>query len=87
MLLCYLSDIQHKDTAYLINGFTHGFRIGYEGVPHATELSNHRSFHNHAPFAHDYIATETSAGRIAGPFRNKPDGLIISPLGLIEKSG
>lgn len=85
VLLCYLYDIRHPDTDYLVNGFTHGFRIGFDGVPHSVELSNHGSFYKHSQFAKDYISKELSAERIAGPFDIKPDGLIVSPLGLIEK--
>lgn len=84
-LLAYLWAIKHHDTNFLYKGFTEGFRIGYTGNPHSLELSNHKSFAQHRDYADQYLKTELAANRIAGPYSEKPHGLVVSPLGLIPK--
>ena len=75
----------------LIEGFTAGFDIGYEG------LMNRKDFSDNIPFtisdSYDMwnkIMKEVGAGRYAGPFSQDEipyDHFVQSPIGLVLKSG
>lgn len=85
-LYCYLWSIHHADAEFLLDGFTTGFHIGYNGRPHSTEMVNHKSFSSRPDFVQRYISTEVACNRIAGPYNVKPSSLIISPMGLVAKN-
>lgn len=70
----------------MINGFTHGFRLGCISAPSSCVPQNHKSTLDHPDIIEDYIQTGLNKGRIAGPFSNKPfEQFVVSPLGLVPK--
>lgn len=73
-------------SAYLINGFTYGFKLGCTSDPPPCTPQNHKSTLEHPDIIKNYIQTGLSKGRIAGPFSYKPfDNFVVSPLGLVPK--
>ena len=71
---------------YIINGFTYGFSIGYQGPPLANNPPNLKSASKFPRIITEYLATECRAGHTAGPFDTPPFSPIhISPLGVIPK--
>lgn len=82
----FLVDYDSDQASYLINGFTHGFRLGCTSVPSSCVPQNHKSTLGHPDIIEDYIQTGLNKGRIAGPFSNKPfEQFVVSPLGLVPK--
>ena len=70
----------------MVQGFTHGFFIDSDKVCDNTSLGNHHSIIEHSQAAADLIQKELDAGRIAGPFNEKPfDNFHISPIKLQPK--
>ena len=77
----------YPDKAYIVEGFTKGFDLGYEGEQISLSSNNSLSVNNNIQVALDHIAEESAKGRIAGPFASKPfQNFICSPLALREKS-
>ena len=78
-----------KETAFLIEGFTLGFDIGYEGP------KVRRSRSHNIPFSVGNkqelwakVMSEVEAKRYAGPFEEIPfENFIQSPIGLVPKAG
>ena len=72
---------------YLIEGFTHGFRIGYEGDRISPSFSNNsRSALSHPREVEGKILSEIDNNRIAGPFSSPPlPGFKISPIAVRVK--
>ena len=73
---------------YVLHGIEHGFRLGFRPgrVSLRSCTSNIRSADQHATVVDQYLATELSARRVAGPFVNPPlPHLHISPFGVIPK--
>ena len=80
-----------EDWKFLIQGFTEGFDIGYNGP------KNRRSIADNIPFSTgvgddiemwNKIMKEVRLGRYAGPFMEIPyDYFIQSPIGLVPKDG
>ena len=80
-----------QESLFLVDGFTNGFDIGYEGP----EIRQSRS--NNIPFTPGIgnkfemwskIMKEVKAGRVAGPFDEIPfQNFIQSPIGLVPKAG
>ena len=78
-----------KETEFLVNSFTNGFDIGYQGP------TNRQSTSRNTPFTvGDHkdlwlkITKEVNEGRMAGPFNKIPfDNYIQSPVGLVPKHG
>lgn len=78
--------IGYHDADFIINGFTDGFKIGYQGIPVSTCPKNNDSITLLRKEAEQKINTELSAGRIRGPFTSPPiKNFISSPLSIIEK--
>ena len=74
------------ELAFLVNGFTSGFSLEYSGPREGRDSKNLRSAIALQSVLAEKINTEVNAGRVAGPFTEKPfDNLIISPLGLVPK--
>ena len=77
-----------EDTQFLVNGFKHGFSIGYEGP------ENRRDESNNIPITvgskiemWNKIMKEVKLGRFAGPFKKIPfKNYIQSPIGLVPKA-
>ena len=75
--------------AYVLDGLREGFHIGFEAVSVSLQSasSNMRSALDHPSIIDDYLETEVSRGRVAGPFTNSPfPDLHISRFGVIPKS-
>ena len=77
---------------YLINGFTHGFKLDFDSESDIIPPSPEHSHYNHqsALLRHDMVSDklhrEVAAGRLAGPFQQPPlPDFQVSPLALVEK--
>ena len=87
--LLRLSQYDAGETKFLIDGFTNGFDIGYEGP------IKRQSYAENIPITvgstrelWDKIMKEVNLGRYAGPFDKVPfDNFVQSPISLVPKSG
>ena len=71
---------------YLINGFTHGFDIGYSGSITCTEPRNLLSASQNPAVVCSALIKELERGHTSGPFRLPPfHTLHCSPLGAVPK--
>lgn len=72
--------------AYLLDGFTSGFRLGYDGSRQASTCPNLKSCKDLPDIVQRKIDKELLAGRIRGPFNISPfPNLKISPIGVVPK--
>ena len=86
--LLLLSKYDKKETQFLVNGFRHGFDIGYNGP------TIRQSESRNIPFTvgneiemWNKIMKEVKMKRVAGPFEKIPfDNYIQSPIGLVPKA-
>lgn len=83
-------DVQERE--FLLEGFTHGFRLGYQGPRDRKIMSNNLRFRVGDKFdLWDKVMTEVAAGRYAGPYDHPdqvyPGGYMVNPCGLTAKSG
>ena len=89
--LLIASDYDHQETKFLVNGFKHGFTIGYNGpiirkntarnIPFQPGIGNKVDMWNK-------IMKEVESKRLAGPFDFIPfSNYIQSPIGLVPKAG
>ena len=80
----------HPDEAFtsmLINGLTHGFRIGYQGPRTPQSTPNLCSAFQHEHVIDEALKKELAENRNAGPYCSSPfSNLRISGLGVIPKS-
>lgn len=76
-----------KDKAmFLINGFSKGFEIHFEGSPMGHTCNNLKSAIEMPEVVDKKLKKELEAGRIAGPFVEPPfPNMHISPLGVVPK--
>lgn len=82
----FLSGYDEAEKNFLVNGFTYGFRIPFDGnLPSQNVIRNHPSALANKDEVNKKIIEELKAGRIMGPFRVKPPNLICSPLALVPK--
>ncbi|CAG2243366.1 unnamed protein product [Mytilus edulis] len=83
----YLGDYANRvDAQLLLEGFTFGFRIQYEGPRISTTAKNLVSAEIHKFETLAKLHDEVKLGRILGPFSKKPiSTLRISPIGLVQK--
>ena len=71
----------------LLEGFTFGFHIPFQGARVHRESKNHGSANSNPDLVEAILLKEVNLGRVAGPFSVLPlDNLIISPIGLVPKS-
>lgn len=71
---------------FLIDGFTNGFRIMYDGPNLEYEIPNNRSAAMNERVVTEKIIKEVQLGRVAGPFSAPPfPHFRVSPLGLVPK--
>ena len=84
------TDCDIKETKFLVDGFTRGFDILYEGP------ANRRDEAKNLPFREvgsnrilwDKIMTEVNLERNAGPYDRPPyKNYVQSPIGLVPKAG
>ena len=77
-------DLTMKD--YLLNGFTHGFDIGYKGPRRAVQCQNQLSASANPEHITEAIKKELLRGHTAGPFLSPPfKDLHCSSLGAVPK--
>ena len=70
----------------LIEGFSQGFIIHYQGNRLVSHYHNHKSIFENLSHAQGKIAHELSMDRMAGPFLAPPfDDFQVSPLGIVPK--
>ena len=81
----------NKDkTAFLIDGFTHGFHLGYEGPLQRTDFSANLPFRGVGSKLElwNKVMKEVECKRYAGPFVKMPySNFIQSPIGLVPRQG
>lgn len=90
--LLVLSDYDNLEANFLVEGFTHGFKLGYTGPRNLKLNSANLPFWVGNNFdLWDKIMTEVEAKRYAGPYVTPeavfPDGYFVNPIGLVEKPG
>ena len=77
----------YVDRDFIIEGFSKGFFIYFDGEECDTMAQNNLSFKENLKVGMEKINEEIQLGRIKGPFKEKPfDKFKISPLALREKS-
>ena len=77
----------YVDRDFIIEGFSNGFFIYFDGEECDTMAHNNLSFRENLKVGMEKINEEIQLGRIKGPFKEKPfDKFKISPLALREKS-
>ena len=79
-------------TEYIINGFNHGFGIGYEGPEDRRDTAENLPLNNLGTKTDlwNKVMKEVKMGRYAGPFKyqNIPfKNFVKSPIGLVPKAG
>lgn len=86
ILESYLTHYRTVDKAVLIDGFTRGFKLHYEGQRKSLVSNNLPSFNDNMVVGRQKVQAEINLGRMAGPFSVKPFKYIrSSPLGLCPK--
>lgn len=71
----------------LLEGFSQGFKIPFQGIRERRVSKNHSSASQQADLVMKKLMEEVELGRVAGPFNDIPiDNLIVSPIGLVPKS-
>ena len=79
-----------KKTAFLVEGFSNGFELGYKG-PRTNirrEASNLKLRVGSPTELWNKVMKEVALGRYAGPFETPPfDNYVQSPIGLVPKDG
>ncbi|MCU7858829.1 MAG: hypothetical protein KZQ86_03130 [Candidatus Thiodiazotropha sp. (ex Lucinoma kastoroae)] len=81
-----LSYYDSSDSNYILDGFRSGFSLHYSGTHVAVESKNLKSAMESPAIVQDKIDKEILAGRVAGPFTERPmETLRVSPIGLVPK--
>ena len=78
-----------EESSFLLDGFTNGFDIGYQGpVERQSYSENILITVGNTQELWDKIMKEVRAGHYAGPFSSIPfKNFIQSPIGLVPKAG
>ena len=85
-LEAYLHGNDSVEVAFLVEGFTYGFRIPFEGSVEFRVQLNHKSCLENLDQLHAKLQLELQSGRILGPFLEPPyANLVCSPLSLLQK--
>ena len=82
------SHYDENETSFLIDGFTNGFPIGYQGPENVKITSPNLKFREvgNTTMLWNKVMKEVKVGRYAGPFESIPfDNYIQSPIGLVPK--
>lgn len=73
-------------TQYLVECFTEGFKLGYEGTGRGITSPNLKSVSEHPEVVKEKIKKELNKGGIAGPFETPPfEKFWVSPIGVVPK--
>ena len=81
-----LSGYETSLRLYLVNGFTFGFRVGFDGERCALHSPNLKSALDQPLIVRTKLRKECEAGRICGPFICPPfPNFVCSPLGIVPK--
>ena len=85
-LAAWLEGYDEEKKKILIDGFSFGFHVGFEGTTNNSIPKNLKSALDMPDLVTEHIKKELEAGRLAGPFTQPPfDNFQCSPLGLVEK--
>ena len=78
-----------EKTKFLVQGFTEGFNLGYEGETSRADLSDNLPLNVGSDIdLWNKIMKEVKAGRFVGPYKTIPfSNYIQSPIGLVPKAG
>lgn len=77
---------EYSDSEYIINGFTNGFLLDYDGPFSSSICKNSQSVMDNSSLVQSKISEELSLSRIAGPFSDPPlENFKVSPLAIIPK--
>lgn len=79
------SNYDKQLTRELVDGFTHGFDLGYRGPTNRADYSNNLKLRVGSPLdLWNKLNKEVQAGRVCGPFVKPPyDNFVQSPIGEI----
>ncbi len=85
----YLEGYDEKERSYVLQGFKHGFDIGFRGNRERIIIQNNLPSANTYPeILWEKIRAEVATGCVAGPFITPPFRTFVqSPVGLVPKSG
>lgn len=82
----YLEGYDDGKKSYLIQGFTYGFPLEFQGHRESFSCANLKSALDHPAVVEEKIKKELDFKRVEGPFKIKPlDIFRVSPLGLVPK--
>ena len=85
-MLPFLKKYPHPDSTTLIQGFTSGFRLQFQGPPASYVSPNHLSATQHRAVMKEKIQKELKLGRMIGPFNSPPlPNFRCSAIGLVPK--
>lgn len=85
-LAFWLEGYDSKKAEFLLDGFRHGFRVGFQGKVTSIVHKNLKSAALQPQVVDQHIKKEISAGRMHGPFVSPPfPQFQCSPVGLVEK--
>ncbi|MES9880226.1 MAG: reverse transcriptase domain-containing protein [Sedimenticola sp.] len=88
MMAKIMQDIRYDilEAEFLVQGFTHGFSLNYQGPRQPRESRNLNSAITRPEVVRQKLSKEIVAGRVAGPFPSRPlPDLRVSPIGLVPK--
>lgn len=87
--LLTVTEYDKQETQFLVEGFTHGFPLCYQGSTNRTTTSNNLKFRVGDKWdLWRKVMTEVKEKRFNGPWEHPPyTNFIQSPLGLVPKSG
>ena len=81
------SDFDEQKRQFLVQGFSNGFELGYQGPSNRTDTSDNIPLHiGTKTHLWNKVMKEVKWGRFTGPFDDIPyDSYIQSPIGLVPK--
>ena len=87
--LLKLTKYNKEETEFLIDGFRHGFSLGYQGPQKRKDLSDNIPITVGSKVdLWNKVMKEVSLGRFAGPYTRPPFKYFVqSPIGLVPKAG
>ena len=88
--LLHQSKYENEKIEYLVNGFKHGFSIGYQGPKNVRQTAKNLPLRGLGTKTTlwNKVMKEVEKKRYAGPFKEIPyNNFIQSPIGLVPKDG